>query len=248
MADSLLYAGLRRKQPNVVFVRREQTRVLQRGHATIVNLALQEITRITKRLVNSASREEFVELRNKAFPDYINLCLIIANTFELPADPSVRFLAIRESFHILQQVFGHEVAARLGQETGQEAAFCLATLSRAYRLLERLVSRQSVPTAQDAELDQKLSNNFNSAAAWTQIHLGCLQLIVKQQSGVNKEVLAEVMQGLRAAVTAYCYVRHGLELRTAHEPYLPITERDEEDKELLDESFDEYQSNIDAES
>jgi hypothetical protein len=207
-----------------------------------VLIALREINVILSKLVMCKTQQEFIELRKNSFPDYVNLSHIIANSFAMTADHSIRRSATTQAIDMLEQMFRAEALSRFGPEVGHEALFCLTVLRRAYRLLDEVLSRGPV-AAEKIEHDRKLSSRFNISAQWAQMHLGCLvMLFLEGRETLAQEVLTEIMRGLRVAVLAYAYVREALELRTVQAPYLSDTEQDDEDRELLNDQFDEIES------
>jgi hypothetical protein len=71
--------GLSLSRPEVMFVRKPQAKVLQRGLASIVLTALRESDALLKPLIAAKSKAEFESLRKKIFNDYANLSFIVAN-------------------------------------------------------------------------------------------------------------------------------------------------------------------------
>ena len=247
MTECLQYEGLAHKQPDVMVVYPKQARLLQHGPARIVLLALREQDKVVTGLTECRTEQKFVELRSKAFSDYVNLGYIIANTFAINPNASLRRTVLRDAFGFLERFFRAQGVPALGTYAAREAVFCVSTLRRAYKLLDEILDRG--PATRSVELDQELSNNFNAATLWALMHLDCLRVIMTHRAGLNKRVLAEIMRGLHdAVVAAYSCARHGLELRTTRDPLLPIIEADKEDQELLEESFRDYELNINAES
>jgi hypothetical protein len=239
--------GLTHKTPDLVFVRPRQARMLHSGPAKIVLLTLREVDRILTQLAECKSRAEFVEVRKKVFSDYANLAYIMANTFSIPDDPTIRQVAIRQALENVERLFETEGVSRLGRPAMDEAAFCLSTLKRAYRLVHVIHARGSAPES-SREVDRKLAIQFNAAALFAQLNVDCLRLIVTRRTGVTEEVLQEILLGMRSALMAYACVRGGVEMRTPRDPYLSGADQDDEDRELLAESFLDYSTSVDADS
>jgi len=246
MAECLQYEGLTEKVPDVVFVRPRQARLLQGGPAKIVLIALREIDKIVMQLIHCTSKEQFVDLRQKVFSDYANLSYILAKTFSISNDRAIRQAVIRQAFQGVERLFETKGVPRLGTDVIRESIFCIETLRRAYKLVDVLYSRGSVAEAV-READHKLAHKFNTSTLWAQINLDCLRLIITEEAGIDAEILQEILQGSRFSVMAYAYVREGIELRTKREPFLADATLDDEDRELLQESFLDYESSLDAE-
>jgi hypothetical protein len=136
----------------------------------------------------------------------------------------------------------------LGEESRREALFCLTTLKRAYNVVQSI--KGGAPDGKQ-EADSELAANFNFSALYSQLHFDCLRLVMKQRIKQDPEVIDEMLQGARSSVMAYSFARQGAELRNKREPFLLDTQFDQEDQELLEESFldfSENESGIDAQS
>jgi hypothetical protein len=235
-AECLEYQSAGHKKPDVVFVRPRQARMLPDGPGRIVIIALREMERILARLLESKSRAEFEGTRKSVFSDYTNLTAILANSFSIHVDKSVREMAIRQAFQNVARRFETQGKEALGASVAGEAIFCLSTLKRAYRVLSQIDIEAPV-SEELRRKDFELASQFNAAAIWAQLHTECLLFAIKKRTGLNQEVLTEVLVGMRSSVMAYSYVRQGLELRTTRQPYLSSDQQDDEDCNLLEESY-----------
>jgi hypothetical protein len=239
------------RQPDVLFIRSPQAKVLRRGLAAIVLAALRESDALLKPLLTAGGKAEFAARRKKIFKDYVNLSYVVANSFS-GAEAEERALATKEAFKLVEHIIHEQGTPRLGTERVRETIFCLNTLRRAARLVGELHSLGDLP-AERKEKDEELAISFNASVLWAQFHLDCIRIFVKKSvDGIEQDVLDEMVGGARMAVMAYSYVRQGVELRTEQEPYLleggPL---DTEDKELLEESYSDYtesESGLDAQT
>lgn len=234
--------------PDVVFVRAKQARKLHRGPAKIVLTALGEIESIIEQLIQCNSKEEFSELRTKKFSDYVNLSYIIANSFEINIELEEKAAAVDQAISNVRHFFEHEGWDALGNEATGEVIFCLDTLRRAYKLVKKIKASGDVSESLKTA-DQELASKFNFATIYTQLHVDCLRVVLKEKKSKSQEIIDEWLSGLRSSVMAYSYARQGVELRRKPEPFLLDTVLDEEDRQLLDESFSDYvegESRIDA--
>jgi hypothetical protein len=244
MAECLQYDGVDQKRPDVVFVRPQQASLLPSGASKIVIIVLREMDKICARLVATKSRAEFETARRTVFPDYANLCSILSNSFSTFADKTVREQANTQGFqHVINQFKTHGREALSAAVIG-EVIFCVTTLKRAYKLVSR-IDEINVPL-ELKEKDNKLASEFNIYTVCAQLHTDCLRFALGRRIGLNEEVLEELLEGMRASVMAYSYVRQGLELRTTREPFLSSFEQDDEDRELLEESYLDSETGIDA--
>jgi len=232
--------------PDAVFVRPRQARMLQRGPAKIVTLTLREMERIIMQLSECKSKAEFETLRKKVFSDYVNLSYILANTFSMPQSLSVRQTVINQSIKNVEHLIETRGTPQIGADLVRESIFCIETLRRAYRLVDLIYTHGNIDLSLK-EKDQKLAVEFSSSAIWSQLHLDCLRFIVAHEIAAGREMLEEMLEGLRLSVMAYSFARQGLELRTVREPFLTDTILEEEDRQLLDESLIDYESSLNAE-
>ncbi len=233
--------GLSLTRPEVLFVRKPQAKVLQRGLASIVLTALRESDTLLKPLLAARTKDEFVALRKKIWSGYVNLSFIVANSFS-GAEVEKRQVATKEAFKMVEHIMHTRGTPRLGSETIREAIFCLDTLRRSHRLVCELHSLGTAVSPEFKEKDHELSSDFTFSALWAHLHLDCVRLIVTQsRDGVEKDVLESIMDGARSAVMAYSFVRQGVELRAKQQSYLVGNEPlDQEDQELLEESYSDY--------
>lgn len=237
--------------PDVLFVRPKQARLLHRGPAKIVVTALGEIDVAVTRLANCRTKSEFVAARKEVFPDFVNLSYIIANSFSITRDRAIRRAAVDQAIKTVERYFQVAGVQRFGAEVIREAIFCFDTLRRAYKLVDIIYQRNNTLPDGSREADRKLAGEFNGSALWAQLHLDCLRVVIAKRTVQENEVIDEILQGSRLSVMAYAHARQAVELRTTREPFLLDTTRDEEDQQLLEESFSDYaehESSINAES
>src|SRR5260370_10554324 len=136
-AECLEYQSAEHKKPDVVFVRPRQARMLPDGPGRIVIITLREMERILARLLESKSLAEFESTRKSVFSDYSNLTAILANSFSIHVDKSVRELAIRQAFQNVAQRFYTQSKETPCARIPGEAILFLAKLNRATRVLSQ---------------------------------------------------------------------------------------------------------------
>lgn len=241
MAESLMQAARvgHTVKDAVVFMRQPQVKLLHAKRARIVTIALEEIRTLVGRLANAASTREFVTMRDEVFPDYANLSLIISNTFSIHDERPKRARAINESIKATVNFFGKSESI-LGAVLVREAVFCLDTLRRTYRLANEINKGNDLPEDRVSE-DRKLCAQYTQSVLYAQLHLDCLQYAVTKRIKLDPEILHELLAGARSSVMAYSYARQAIQIRTKPESYQfePI-HLDEEDNELLEESYSDY--------
>lgn len=236
---------------SVMFVRPKQARLLRRGPASIVVTALREIDTTLSRLSQCRSAEEFEKTREEIFADYVNLSHIVGNSFAMSAERAQRQLAINASFKAAQKFFAVKSSTHIGHDATAELVFCLDTLRRAYGVVAVMEDREREnlpPTVR--EQDRELASQFSFAALWSQFHIDYMRIVITEGFSPVPVILEEILQGARLSVMAYSYARQGSELRKDRRPFLADSVLDEEDRELLQESFVDYaeSDDVDAES
>ena len=234
------------KVPDAVFVRPKQARLLQRGPARIVTLTLREMETIVARLCAATSKPEFESLRMEVFSDYVHLSHILANTFSLPAGSSVKQAVIQQSIKNVENLIEVTGTGLLGPIVVREATFSLQTLGRAYRIVD-LINAKGEAQHWQKKVDIELATKFSSVAIFSQLHLECLRFTISQKTALQDGIVEDILEGARFSVMAYSYARQGLELRTVREPVLTDIILDEEDQELLEESYVDSESSINEE-
>lgn len=240
MSECLQYERVVNKVHDVAFVRPKQAKLIPRSSSRrIVQLTIREIDGIVLKVAQAESPEKFRELVKKYFEDYVNLSLILANTLATSDENrSFRQTIIRESFRWVEERLEQKGIERLGGEAIREAVFCAETLRRAYRLVDSILLREN-PTQEHVDEDRKLALNFNFYASWAQLHLICIFVATIKQISVAPNVLALIVDGLRSSTDAYALARKGVALRAKQGLLLPTEPLTEEDRELLDESYEE---------
>ncbi|MGD0271081.1 MAG: hypothetical protein ABSB14_18580, partial [Candidatus Sulfotelmatobacter sp.] len=177
MAECLQESSIAGRTPDVLFVRPRQAKMLHSGPARIVLTALREMDTILCELAECESRTEFIASRKKLFPDYVNLSYIIANSFSMRDDRSVRRVAVDQAIKAVEKLFQRKGTARFGKASVGEAVFCLDTLRRAYKLVDVIRQRGDAPIGVK-EKDRVLAGQFNASALYAQLHLDCIRVIL----------------------------------------------------------------------
>jgi len=183
---------------------------LSRGE--LVEKITQELDGRVTQLLVCPTAKIFVQERAKVFGEYFILLKAVSKIVLADTDTMVHQALVQGSIaHYEQRVRtrGPEV---FGTDVAEEILFSLATLSRAYRLVGQILSKEC-PEVELAE-DAKNAKLFAASVAWSGIHIDC---IFSTLSGEGKalpiDVLQEILAGCRLAVTAYAHARLGFNSR-----------------------------------
>jgi hypothetical protein len=186
------------------------SRRLGKDQADLVSLIGPQITATVLRLATCQTAKEFLDLRSEVFMRYAQLSLAVANV--VAADPKTMAALTEDSFSEVEKVFrekGDKVTP--SAEAYDEALFNISTLRRTYKLRNR-IGMTSVPKQSEPE-DRETADGYNSCVLWSQLHLDCLMLSITTDIKLSREIVPEILMGLRFAVMAYSYARHGVRLR-----------------------------------
>jgi hypothetical protein len=153
--------------------------------------------------------EDFKEYRKSIYPRYIELTTALASIVRATLRPDDLPGLIDASLLQLQTEFSN--SSYFGEDTRKEILFSIATLKSALRWLPHLMLHK--PAEEKREQDRELARQYTSTATWCQFHLVALALSQERSLSVATEVLDEMLEGLRASVMAYSYVRQALDLR-----------------------------------
>jgi hypothetical protein len=195
---------------------------------------------VATQAIKASSAEEFKAQRVRFYAEYLSLAKAVSGVVLAKLDPCDRTALVMNlgglldsSFTELEDEMETHGALYFADEVLQEIMFCVTTLKSAYMTVPRFFSAQLDPSL--AEQDKKLGDDFAVAATWTQFHLEGLRFAMKKNLSVVPEVLQEFVDGLRASVMAYSYVRQAVDLRNLlEERYSKEFEAtwDEEDEAL----------------
>lgn len=196
------------------------------------------------RTIAAQTKDEFVTVRNETFMPYARAMTSFSKLARnVIPDPVIERI-VDESFSELEHDFREQGMSRFGAVTKEQAMFTIWTLRRTSRLISKIVAYGPIPAADKAR-DGEIAAAFSFHATWAQFHLGCLLVSIRQDKPIQLDVLPEIVDGLRAAVNAYGYIREGLDLRIPRdEPTMASYEWDQEDQELLESSMREMEGQI----
>jgi len=224
--------------PESVVIRR-----LGQDPAVIVNQLNGRATAIALRLANTQNARDFLSLREEVWEKYFRLRIALNNV--VAAEESDRRILneLTEEALSAQESFFSSDAVDLGNKGREEVLFCLFTLRRVYKLLDRIYTVE--PPDQCKAEDAKYGAIFTRFMSWSALHLDCLITAVDHKISIAPDVTAEILCGLRAIVMAYSCVRQGVELRESSLNLdLSHVSWDDEDRMLADHSTTDRESTL----
>jgi hypothetical protein len=215
---------------------------LRSNSGEIVKVVRNETRSVVALLLACSSADTFRTERNKVFGKYSLFAKALSKLTLTDADTLTHQQLVQGSLAAQEKKLKEFGADLFGIDATTEALFSLVTLRRAYKLIPAILAKQ---TDREDE-DQKLSREFGLAAIWASLHLDVLMSAISQKKIITAEVLAEVLCGLRLAVSAYAFAREGYKIRYySPEPSMfPITPWEDEDRALANLSTDERETTI----
>ena len=163
------------------------------------------------RLVNSATIEEFLAIRDKFFQKYLDMNMALSTIVNYSSiEPIEQAHYAQESLTEMERELTDKAQSYLGEDAYQELFFCISTLKSAARMLPRL---QSVPPNDDKK-DAELAGYFFITNHYAHMHLDCLRLAILQDKMLDPKIMDELFIGIKHASKAYAFARCGLDLRS----------------------------------
>ncbi len=213
------------------------SRKLGQNPAQILKGMRYELDSIANRLLISRTAELFKAEREKQWPNCFHLSQASAAVFmTMLQDVSGREELVMEALNALEQKFKTEGTTHLGAEASNEALFSIATIKKAFSLLPIVI--HVPPPAGKEDYEKKKTSECTSYLLWWQLHIDALRLCVQREYRISPEVLEELTEGLRAALTTYACLREAVEYRgltgadARRYSDLPDVDWDDEDRML----------------
>ncbi len=184
---------------------------------------IREIDRFLQFLIDSKTREEFVEARQKVFPEFFRL--VMAYSVVKPkTDDNAGLDKVERYFIDNRSTFFSD------KEQCKRILFNIGTLRRSQNLIAKIIPVE--PT--DREKDRKLADLYSRVTGWVEMHIGCLVLAIgKGHHNFHPDVLQELLDGSDLAAGTYVIARAAIELREGLLPnspqHKPVTWDEEDD-------------------
>jgi len=195
-------------------------------------------------VIEQRTAEDFISVRGRVIPDYLRAVHALSQIIDIVVPDSVMQQIVYESFSELEAELREQGLNRFGAEVRDQAMFTVWTLRKISDIVGTISKAGPISEelkAQDAECVAK----FSMHTAWAQFHMNCLVHAIRTEKPIFPEVLSEIQDGLRAMVNAYAWIRRGVDLRMPQtEPVLSAPDWDEEDRELLESSMRDIETDL----
>jgi hypothetical protein len=188
------------------------------------------------RTMKERTKEDFSKTRSEVFPQYFAAMAALGSLIKItvPNDDVIRLMA--QSLSELEADFRDRGAAAFGSELRDRGIFTVWILRKISDLAQEVAL---APVEGDAtKSDNEITKKFAVHAVWARFHIDCLVKSMHSGNPIFPDVVDSIIDGLRAAVNAYAWVRQGVDLRLGEpEPELPPVKWNEEDEALLSDSM-----------
>lgn len=210
---------------------------LDEGAAT---KAILESVRSTVVDLLSSAPNQFIERRRDLFRRFASLLpALVELRKKYPGEPEDQE-KISESFVHAMKIVEQDVSQPWTPDARGEVSFCLETLERANMLA---VEVAAIPYNGDISADHELARNYTLCWMWAQFNFLCLLCAISRSIILEADILERIIDGLRASVLAYAYVRQGYEIRTCDSPET-IADSDDDVWDAEDEANSQFSSLI----
>jgi hypothetical protein len=180
--------------------------------------------------------DAFLKTREDVFPQYFAAMVALGALVRI-AVPKRDLTRLRaESLSELEAEFRDSGSASFGSDLCSRALFTVWTLRKINDLAEEV---ERVTIANNiAEKDGDFARRFAAHAMWARFHIDCLVKSIRSGKPIFPDIMDSVVDGLRAAVNAYAWIRQAVDLREGcSEPLIPPIEWGREDEFLLQDSM-----------
>ncbi len=217
---------------------RSSSRTLSPSDLEVFGGCDEAVTQILRSAIETRSGAEFRRLFESDFPKYVALTLAMSHYASAVVPKPVLDRLTRETICEMEADFRDKGLETFGAAVRDQALFTVWTLRKISELVTQIVATK-LDDAKKAE-DAEYSSNFNINTFRAQFSLDCLNLALQHGDAIYPEVLEQLIENLRAMVNAYAWARRGLEIRSQlQEPAVAMSALDDEDRALMDVSFDE---------
>lgn len=179
--------------------------------------------------------EDFAAARTKVFPRYFSAMAALGALIRITVSKHAIARLLNESLCELEADFRESGAAIFGAELRDRGLFTVWTLRRINELAEKM---QKISAKDGVSSDEETARKFASYALWSRFHIDCLVKAMRTGTPIFPEVVESIVDGLRAAVDAYGWIRQAVNDHTGVvEPDLPAVPWEAEDEVLLSDSM-----------
>ena len=167
-------------------------------------------------LVEKRTASEFEAAFADIFRKYAAITLSLSSIAKAVVPDDVLDRLTRESICELEADFRDEAAAAFGSDVKEQVMFTMWTIRKMKDVVGAIHSSELTDKSKKTE-DDEFSQQFTVNSLVAHLSLDCLSVALRHKRAIYPDVMARLMNGLRAMVNAYTWARRGLALRTTRE-------------------------------
>jgi hypothetical protein len=196
----------------------------------VVRAVVGVVDAIVLRMMEERTAEGFSKTRAEVFPQYFTAMVALGALIRITVPERDMDWLTSQSLSELEADFRDSGAAKFGSELRDRGLFTVWTLRKLYDLSRDLKSHKS-------ESDGNSARNFAIHAVWARFHIDCLVRSIKSNKPIFPDVVENIVDGLRAAVNAYAWLRHLVDRSDVPDAGPQSVPWEEEDEILLSDSM-----------
>lgn len=211
------------------------TKQLSGSAKDFVRSVVSIVDSMVRRTIEERTSESFVKIRAEIFPQYFAAMVSLGSLLTVIVSPHDMDWMVTQSLSELEAEFREGGAAAFGLELRDRGIFTVYALRKISDLAGELKGA-SAPKVNRESLDR--AKNFAVKAVWSRFHIDCLIQSMRSRQPIFPDVTENIVDGLRAAVDAYAFLREEVDIRLGlPEPELPKVQPDADDRMFIADSM-----------
>jgi hypothetical protein len=212
------------------------TRQLSGSANDLVRVVVSVVDEMVLRTMEERTADGFSKTRAEVFPQYFVAMVALGALIKVTVPKKDVDWLIAQSLSELEADFRDSGAATFGSELRDRGTFTIWTLRKIHDLAEEVEKLTAV--RENAEATNDRAQKFAIHAVWARFHIDCLVKSMRSGKPIFPEIVDSIVDGLRAAVNAYAWIRQEVDQRVgASEPELTPVHWEADDEMLLSDSM-----------
>jgi hypothetical protein len=188
------------------------------------------------RALKERTPQDFARVRSEVFPHYFAAMFALGSLIRIAVPNEDVEILLSQSLSELESDFREHGTATFGADLTECGIFTVWTLRKINDLAQEVV--RSTVEGDAAKTDNEMAKKFSTNAMWARFHIDCLIKSMHTGNPIFPSIVDSIVDGLRAAVNAYAWIKQGVDLRLGEpEPDLPPVRWTADDEALLSDSM-----------
>ncbi len=186
--------------------------------------------------INQRNVEDFVRVRNEAFPNYVIAIKSLGSLGRIVLTPQQIDQMSWESFSEMEAEFRDHGIETLGADLTERGLFTAWTLRKIHELANEITAAPLLTDNTEQEVEKAMQ--VIHTALWNRFHVDCLARSINTKQAIHPGLVEPIKDGLRTVVNAYALARQWADLRLPKAVSDVVTpEWDADDEMLLGDSM-----------